>query len=495
MKGFDWHAVLQQLLYDPKNPLLFNNGFFVYFFALFITLFYAFRNHNLVRSYIVSAFSLYFFYKASGYFVGLVLVSAVFDYVLSNLIYIQKKTLYKKLLLATSIIFNLGLLFYFKYTNFFIAFSNQILATRINPLNVLLPVGISFYTFENLSYTIDVYKGEFVPEKKFINYLLFLSFFPKLVMGPIVRAKDFIPQLHKPYTLNQNDFAKGFYLIISGLFKKLIISDYLTLNLVNYVFDDPSLHTGLECLIALFAYAIVIYCDFSGYSDVAIGIAKWMGITIPPNFLSPYQSKSITEFWRRWHISLSSWLRDYLYIFGLGGNRKGKLLTYFNLFVTMLLGGLWHGANITFIIWGGIHGLGLALHKIWMGVAKKMIKKMERNFIYNSFAQLLTFLFVCFCWIFFKSVNYEVATTMIRQITTNFSWSVWPGFWENYHNVVLLMLLGYLIHLIPDTFPDKLVGFFHKTPMFVYVVLFVGFVVVYAQFKSATPVMPIYLQF
>ncbi len=495
MPAFNIDAFLQQFLYDAKNPLLFNNGFFVYFFALFISLYFMFRNYNTARAFIVSVFSLYFFYKASGWFVGLVLVSAVADYALSNLIYSREKVGSKKFLLGLSVIVNLGMLFYFKYTNFFITFSNQFFATHVNPLNILLPVGISFYTFENLSYTIDVYRGEFEPEKKFINYLLFLSFFPKLMMGPIVRAKDFIPQLHKPYTITQFDFAKGFYLIVSGLFKKLVISDYLTLNLVNYVFDDPSRHTGLECLVALLAYAIVIYCDFSGYSDVAIGIARWLGITIPPNFLSPYQSKSITEFWRRWHISLSSWLKDYLYIFWLGGNRKGRFRTYLHLFITMLLGGFLHGANWTFIAWGAMHGGALAIHKIWMEAAGGLVKKMDKNIIYNFFAQLLTFLFVCFCWIFFKATNFDVALAMIHQITYNFSLNVWWEFFGNYHNVIYLMLLGYALHIIPDNLPERIIPRLQKAPMVAYIAIFLIFLVVYSQFKSSTPVMPIYLQF
>ena len=491
----DMHAFLHQFLYDARNPLLFNNGFFVYFFAIFISLYFLLRKHYTGRSFLVSIFSLYFFYKASGWFVGLVLVSAVIDYALSNIIYTRKNAGSKKALLALSIIGNLGMLFYFKYTNFFLTFSNQFFATHINPLNILLPVGISFYTFENISYTIDVYRGEFKPEKKFINYLLFLSFFPKLMMGPIVRARDFIPQLHKPYEVTQTDFTEGFYLIVSGLFKKLIISDYLTLNLVNYIFDDPARHTGLECLVALFAYAIVIYCDFSGYSDVAIGIARWLGITIPPNFLSPYQSRSITEFWRRWHISLSSWLKDYLYIFWLGGNRKGKFRTYIHLFITMLLGGFWHGANWTFIVWGAMHGTALAIHKIWMEVAGGFIQRFDSNIIYNFFARLLTFLFVCFCWIFFKSVNFEIATAMIHQIAYNFSFSVWGDFWDNYHNVVLVMLLGYALHTLPDNLPDKVIPKLQKAPLVAYIAVFLVFLVVYAQFKSSTPVMPIYLQF
>jgi D-alanyl-lipoteichoic acid acyltransferase DltB (MBOAT superfamily) len=495
MPIFNTQEFLHQFLHDAKNPLLFNNGFFVYFFAGFISLYYVFRNNIRARNMVVTLFSLYFFYKASGYFVWLVIISAITDYFLSNAIYREQDKWRKKLLLALSVAVNLGLLFYFKYTNFFISISNQFFAAHINPLNILLPVGISFYTFENLSYTIDVYRGEFEPEKKFINYIVFLSFFPKLVMGPIVRAKDFLPQLRKPYELQEGDFAKGFYLIVSGLVKKLVISDYLTLNLVNYVFDDPARHTGLECAVAVFAYAIVIYCDFSGYSDVAIGIAKWLGITIPPNFNLPYQSKSITEFWRRWHISLSSWLKDYLYIFWLGGNRKGRVRTYVNLFITMLLGGLWHGANWTFIIWGGLHGIGLAVHKIWMERASGFIKRNENNRVYNVAAGVLTFLFVCFCWIFFKSPDYATASIMISQIFTDFSLSVWPTFWGTYHNVILIMLLGYVLHMVPETLPGVIIARIQKAPMAAFVVAFIVFLVLYAQFKSSTPVMPIYLKF
>ena len=233
MPSFDIQAFLEQFLYDPKNPLLFNNGFFVFFFALFIALYYKFRNHFKVRRYIFCFFSLYFFYKASGVFVVFVILSAIVDFVLSNAIYRQQNKKKKKLLLLGSIVFNLGMLFYFKYTNFFIETFNGLLDAGFNPLNILLPVGISFYTFENLSYTIDVYRGQFEPAKKFSDYLLFLSFFPKLVMGPIVRAHDFVPQINKPFIITESDFAKGFYLIISGLFKKLIISDYITLNFVN----------------------------------------------------------------------------------------------------------------------------------------------------------------------------------------------------------------------------------------------------------------------
>jgi alginate O-acetyltransferase complex protein AlgI len=546
MPSFDIHAFLHQFFYDKANPLLFNNGFFVLFFALFISLYYKFRNNFPVRRYIFCFFSLYFFYKASGAFVILVILSAIVDFVLSNAIFRQKDKPRKMILLICSIVFNLGMLFFFKYTDFFIFVCNGVFHTGFNPLNILLPIGISFYTFENLSYTIDVYRGQFEPARKFSDYLLFLSFFPKLMMGPIVRAHDFVPQINKPYVITEKDFSKGFYLIISGLFKKLVISDYLTLNFVNYIFDDPTRYTGLENLFAVYAYAVVIYCDFSGYSDVAIGIARWLGFTIPPNFLSPYQSKSITEFWRRWHISLSSWLRDYLYI-PLGGNRNSSIGTWIfsilffigvwmaatnllglgfvgavilftslwllfmipalitqrkesvaanmNLLTTMLLGGFWHGASWKFVIWGALHGVGLAIHKIWMMITGKRLENISRRRWYNVIAVLLTFHFVCLGWIFFKAADFNTAVSMIHQIGYDFSFSVWHAFAGNYWPVLAMMAVAYLLHAIPDSYADRLIEAAGKIPLIGYIAIFFAFVILYGYFKSAEAVMPIYLQF
>ncbi|NTU94234.1 MAG: MBOAT family protein [Chlorobiaceae bacterium] len=490
--SIDSEALVGQLLYDPRNPLLFNNGFFVFFFTVFISLYYLFRNYYLVRTAILSAFSLYFFYKASGAFVILVIISAVADYVLSNLIYRQQRRWVKRLLLVGSIMANLGLLFYFKYTNFFIEVWNGLGNAGIHPLNILLPVGISFYTFENLSYTVDVYLGKIEPERRFLNYLLFLSFFPKLVMGPIVRASDFIPQLKQPYRVSDRDFSDGFYLIISGLFKKVVISDFITANYVNYIFDAPTLHTGLECLLAVYGYAIVIYCDFSGYSDVAIGLAKWLGISIPVNFNSPYQSTSITEFWHRWHISLSSWLRDYLYI-PLGGNRRGQVRTYVNLFITMLLGGLWHGASWNFVAWGALHGVGLAVHKIWRGFrnGERTVAPALSRFL----AGLFTFHFVCLGWIFFKASSFDVAYEMLRQITTGLTLDGLEPFLVNYGPALLMIALGFLLHLIPARASESLRTRLGSMPLMANVAVFMAFVAVYAYFKSSEPIMPIYLQF
>jgi len=543
---FDWNAFLQQFLYDSKNPLLFNNGFFVYFFTLFILLFFALRNHHKARRYVFCIFSLYFFYKASGWFVGLVLISAVVDFFLSNAIYREKSQSRKKFLLVLSILFNLGMLFYFKYTDFFIEISNSLFDTNFNPLNLILPIGISFYTFENLSYTVDVYRGEFKPANKFSDYLLFLAFFPKLMMGPIVRAHDFVPQINEPYVISERDFAKGFFLIISGLIKKLVISDYITLNMVDYMFDNPALHTGVENLMAVYGYAMVIYCDFSGYSEIAIGIALWLGFKIPPNFMSPYQSLNITEFWRRWHISLSTWLKDYLYI-PLGGNRNFSVASFifvggflvgsfimgvelfhlsnlwaalvsavlllifiipalitrktsgiaanFNLLTTMLLGGFWHGASWNFIIWGAIHGVGLGIHKIWMLLTDKSFSGFNQSRIYKIISGILTFHFVCFAWIFFKAEDLEIAKTMIYQIFNNFDISVFGPFYDNYKGVVWMILAAMVLHLVPDNLADKVIARTKTIPMVVYILVFFLFLILYGYFKSAEQVMPIYLQF
>jgi alginate O-acetyltransferase complex protein AlgI len=492
MINIDWNSVLHQFLYDPKNPLLFNSGFFVYFFFFFIICYYFFRRNFVARAIVLTLFSLYFFYKASGFFVGLVIVSAVIDYGLSILIYKKRNKTTKKLLLTLCIIFNLALLFYFKYTNFFIELVNSFGTVKFNPIHILLPIGISFYTFENLSYAIDVYRGEIKPEKSIVNYLLFLSFFPKLVMGPIVRAKDFIPQLKQEYYVSQLDFSKGFFLIISGLIKKLIISDYITLNLVDYVFDGPHLHNGFECLIALYGYAVVIYCDFSGYSDVAIGISKWLGITIPPNFLSPYQSVSISEFWRRWHISLSSWLRDYLYI-PLGGNKKGKFRTNLNLFLTMLIGGFWHGASWNFIIWGSVHGLGLIVNKVWTKFFGKikLLPKFMSHFIYG----LITFHFVCFCWIFFKASSLDTALTFIHQIAYNFTLEGADVFVMNYKFPIIMIGVGLVLHLLPDRWSTLFIRKQRRFPIVYHIVVLLLFIALYSYFKSAESVLPIYLQF
>ena len=394
-----------------------------------------------------------------------------------------------------SITLNLGLLFYFKYTNFFIGLVNDFSSSHINALKLILPIGISFYTFENLSYTVDVYRGTFKPVTKFIDYLFFLSFFPKLMMGPIVRAADFIPQINRKPFVGEEQLSEGLYLLCSGLIKKVVISDYINANYVMYIFDNPSAHTGIECLLAVYCYAMVIYCDFSGYSDMARGIARWIGFDININFLSPYQSSSITEFWRRWHISLSTWLRDYLYI-PLGGSRKGKFNTYKNLFITMLLGGFWHGANWNFIFWGGLHGAALALDKLRISIAKKL------NFSFSLpptikkwIGIIITFHFVCFCWIFFRCDTFHNSWIFIKQIFLNFRLDVAKELFSNYSSVFLMLLVAFMLHGISAKNETKYHLFIRKWPVPVKILyLFISIYLV-IQFRQSDVIKPIYLQF
>jgi alginate O-acetyltransferase complex protein AlgI len=492
--NIDIEKLIAQLSYNSKDPLLFNSGFFLFFFLIFLLGYQFLYKRKVSRVIYFTLFSLYFFYKACGFYFLFILLSAVVDFNLSNLMYRVQGKANKKIILVISILINLSLLFYFKYTNFFIEILNDLNVGHIQPLKLILPIGISFYTFENLSYTIDVYRGKFKPVSNFLDYCFFLTFFPKLVMGPIVRASDFIPQIRKDIFITDTDISRGLYLILGGLFKKVVISDFIYVNYVQYIFDDPARHSGIECLLGVYGYAMVIYCDFSGYSDMAIGMAKWMGFTINENFDSPYQSSSITEFWRRWHMSLSSWLKDYLYI-SLGGNRVGKFRQYLNLMLTMLIGGLWHGASFNFIVWGGMHGVALALDKVRItlfGDSKKLNPKAP---LLRIIGVLITFHFVCLCWIFFKASSFQDAGIILKQIFNNFNGSAWRPMLEAYWIVFSVMLLGYIIHFIPKSYQYFSELVLSKITIVGRIAVILVFVWVIIQVKQADQVMPIYLQF
>ncbi|MDQ3045954.1 MAG: MBOAT family protein [Bacteroidota bacterium] len=492
--NIDIDKLLQQLTYNAKDPLLFNSGFFLFFFCVFLLGYQFLYKHKLTRVIYFTIFSLYFFYKACGFYFLFILLSAVVDFNLSNWLYATKGKRMKTAILIFSIVINLGLLVYFKYTNFFIEIINDLKMGQVKPLNLILPIGISFYTFENLSYTIDVYRGKFKPVKSFWDYCFFLTFFPKLVMGPIVRASDFIPQIRKDIFISTHDISRGLYLILGGLFKKVVISDYIYVNYVQYIFDDPARHSGIECLIGVYGYAMVIYCDFSGYSDMAIGMARWMGFTINENFDSPYRSGSITEFWRRWHMSLSSWLKDYLYI-SLGGNRVGKFRQYFNLMITMILGGLWHGASFNFIVWGAMHGLALAFDKMRVAVFKNSRFKGENSFALRLLGIVLTFHFVCFCWIFFKAKTFQDAEIILTQIFTNFNAEAFLPMLSAYGTVFGILLFGYIIHFTPNWYEILCEKILAKVTIAGRLAILLIFIWIIIQVKQSDQVMPIYLQF
>lgn len=489
------HKFFNILQYNSKEPLLFNSSFFLIFFALFLLIYLTLYKKATLRIYFLTLFSLYFFYKASGWYVAFILIAAVFDYNISHFICNATNATKKKALLIASITLNLSLLFFFKYSNFFIDIVNDVSSLKINPLKLILPVGISFYTFENLSYTVDVYRGTFKPVHRFIDYLFFLSFFPKLMMGPIVRAADFIPQIHREPFVDNRQLGEGLYLLCSGIIKKMVISDFLTANYVSYIFDDPSKHTGIECLFAVYCYAMVIYCDFSGYSDMARGIAKWIGFDININFLSPYQSSSITEFWRRWHISLSTWLKDYLYI-PLGGSRRGKFNTYKNLFITMLLGGFWHGASFNFIFWGALHGMALALDKWRIALAEKLRLpfRLPKSLVRTA-GIIVTLHFVCFCWIFFECKTFGDSWLMISNIFSNFRPDVAGALLAQYRPVLIVLIIAFMLHSIPVKTENKFQESIAKWPLAVMVTYFILCLFIAIELKQAVPIRPVYLQF
>ncbi|MEZ4854203.1 MBOAT family protein [Flavobacterium sp.] len=490
IQNVSYDTVESWFIYNPKSPLLFNSALFLGFFLVFYFIYILSRKTHYFRITYVVLFSLFFYYKSSGHYFWILIFSSVVDYTLSRLIYVEPLKFYRKFYLILSLIINLGLLAYFKYTNFFIDNFNKLFSDNVSFIDVILPVGISFYTFQTLSYTIDVYRKQLEPTKSFIDFLFFVSFFPQLVAGPIVRASDFIPQIYQKLNLTKKEFSYALFLIIGGLIKKAVISDYISVNFVDRVFDAPNSYSAFENLMASYGYAIQIYCDFSGYSDMAIGLALLMGFTLPPNFNTPYKSASITEFWRRWHISLSSWLRDYLYI-SLGGNKKGKFRTYFNLFMTMFLGGLWHGANWKFVFWGVLHGLALAFERFF-----GQFIKLPKNYVVRFFQILLTFHFVVFCWLFFRAKDFETVFIMVENISQlRWNWEQIQTIVLGYKNVFMLLAFGFIWHFLPAKFTNFNEKLFEKLPLLIKAII-LGFVfwLVYATAAEGTQPF-IYFQF
>lgn len=489
----DFDKLRDIFFYHPQSPMIFSSGVFMWFFTAFIIIYSLLRKLNTPRILFVTLFSYYFYYKSSGTYFFLLAVVTISDFFIAHLMDRTHRQAMRKVLVVLSLMINLGLLCYFKYTNFFGEVFASITGGTFSALDIFLPVGISFFTFQSLSYTIDVYRKQITPLTNLLDYAFYVSFFPPLVAGPIIRARDFIPQIRKPLLVTKEMFGQGVFYILCGLFKKAIISDYIGVNFVERIFANPTLYSGLENLMGIYGYALQIYCDFSGYSDMAIGIALLLGFHVNKNFDSPYKSSSITEFWRRWHISLSSWLRDYLYI-SLGGNRKGKFRQYLNLIITMFLGGLWHGASWNFIVWGMFHGVALALHKGWMTITGRR-KGEESSGIRRIFGVIITFHFVCFCWIFFRNTTFDGSMDMIRQIATNFQPQLFVQLVEGYWRVFALMLLGFLLHFAPVKWENSFANSVIRLPLIGKVILMVALIYLVIQVKSSEIQPFIYFQF
>ncbi len=501
--------IIQNLFYDPASPILFTQVFFWFFFLMILLLYSLVYRRTSLRNGFLLVMSLYFYYKCSGIFIWLLVFSIVANYYLGVGIYRSRKRWLRKVFVALSVLVCISLLLYFKYSYFFVDVWNKVFGTHYDTINylaffankvsgssfdirsIVLPAGISFYSFQALSYTIDLYRHKTKPVKNILEFGFYKSFFPQLVAGPIVRAAEFIPQMYSQYALTIREMGHALFLILNGLIKKMLISDYISVNYVDRVFDNPLGYSGFENLMAVYGYALQIYCDFSGYTDIAIGVALLLGFRLPINFNSPYKATSLIDFWHRWHISLSSWLRDYLYI-SLGGNRAGKIRTYVNLLITMLLGGLWHGANIKFAIWGMLHGLGLVINKLW---TRKFSLTIPSTIFGRFLAAFFTFHFVCFAWIFFRCADMQALSDMLSQIFTQFNFLLVPQILISYSNVFAVIYVGFAIHWFPARWKERYRGWFIKSPIYVKIGLAILAVLILFQVKSAVLQPFIYFQF
>ncbi len=542
--------------YNSDAPLIFTRLYFWIFFAIVLTFYSFLYKRKLLRSLYLFIISLFFYYKTSGFYFFLLIFSTITDFYIGKHIYNSRKQINKKLLLLLSVVINLSVLFYFKYAYLTVDVINQMFGTHFIVKDVLaesfnqllgfhldisaifLPVGISFYTFQTMSYAIDLYRQKIKPLDNIIDFGFYVSFFPQLVAGPIVRASEFIPQIKKDYSLTKEDFGVAIFLILNGLLKKIILADYIAVNFIDRVFANPLSYSGVENLIALFGYSLQVYADFSGYTDMATGVALLMGFRLPKNFNYPYKAKNVGEFWKRWHISLSSWLKDYLYI-PLGGNRQGSFASYvvgsiilfiiimlakneivtftiiisvvlfwllakisskfkkwvntnINLMLTMLLGGLWHGAHLKFVMWGGLNGVGLVIYKLW-----KKISPYENtnSWIINIWRIAITFVFITFTRAWFRADSFEKATQVIYQILHNFHPEIIPAFVSGFKSVLIIMLIGYIIHWLPDKWKDSFQHGFVTSPIYakVIAVVVIVFIIYQARITNLQPF--IYFQF
>jgi len=450
-------SFLHYLLYNPKEPMLFNSGIFLVIFTIFLSIYAFIYENRKIRTVYILLFSTYFYYKSSGIYLIILLLTILIDYYLALLIYNTKEARLKKIYLVLSICSSVGLLGYFKYTNFFLQNINLFLTQPLAEMNIFLPIGISFYTFQTLSYIIDVYRGKIIPHYSLLDYSFFMTFFPHLVAGPIVRAADFLPQVGSKLNIQSDRIYDGLVMILKGLIKKAILADYIA-QYNDIIFSNPGGYSGFENLIAMYGYTLQIYCDFSGYSDMAIGLARIMGFELAPNFDLPYRSTNISQFWRKWHMSLSFWLRDYIYI-PMGGNRKGEIAQYLFLFLTMLIGGLWHGPSWKFVFWGGMHGIGLIIHKLWQKYTGG-----QKGLIAQWIGGVLTFHFVAFLWVYFRAPDFTTASTIIFRIFTTMDFAYILPFIETRPLFCILLLSGFIFHFIPLQFKLKTYDWFIHSP-------------------------------
>lgn len=501
------------LTFDENHPLIFTQLDFWIFFLLVIAIFSYIHKFKLTRSIFLFVASLFFYFKTSGLLVLLLFSSIVINYFIGKGVWNSVSILKKKAFVTLSVLFNVLTLGYFKYAYFFTESFNEMFHTKYEIFNVfaqignsvlgqgsfvdiiVLPVGVSFFTFQSISYVVDIYRKEVKPVKNFFDYAFFVSFFPQLVAGPIVRARDFIPQIRQPYQLNHTDFSWAIIQIVKGFVKKVVLADYIAIHFIDKVADAPEAFPGFISILAMWGYSLQIYGDFSGYTDIAIGVSRLMGFKLLENFNSPYKAISVADFWRRWHKSLGSWLRDYLYI-PLGGNRSGGIGTYIatmviliflifitqwywllfiylglmiiyigvsllfpgfkryvhrdlNLIITMVIGGLWHGASENFVIWGAMNGAALIIYNHW----RKISPYENSTTLFTRFWRILiTFNFITFTRIWFRLEDDGAPANMLTQIWYHFDLNsdTFNTLMTGFDTALYVMIFGYILHWLPS---------------------------------------------
>jgi D-alanyl-lipoteichoic acid acyltransferase DltB (MBOAT superfamily) len=443
--------------------VLFHSLQFLLFLPLVLGLYWAVAAHAGARKWLLVVASLIFYMAWNPAPVVLLLYLTTVDWLVGRLLARAERPAARKAIVALSIVNNLGLLGLFKYADWLTrsvvdAAASVGVTLVYQPLGLILPVGLSFIVFQGMSYTIDVYRKELVPRRSWLDVAVFMTFFPHVVAGPIVRAADFLPQVELRPSLDDKRGARALFRIATGFFKKLVIADYLSANIIDRVFAEPGNYSGLEVITAVFAYTVQIYYDFSAYSDIAIGTAALFGYVLKENFDKPYLSPNLPEFWRRWHVSLATWLRDYLYV-PLGGNRHGKTRTLLNVMITMVLGGVWHGADGRFVIWGFVHGVGLCLTRVWwwMFGAPRSPSRLG-----VALSTLVTFLVVMEVRIVFRAKDVAHAQTVFleqwktSEASPNLTWTLW-----------LVLAIAVAGHLLTHKVYDRLVGAFTSLPVVV----------------------------
>ncbi len=548
--------IISGFVYNEDSVLIFTRYTFWIFFAIVYLIYVKLHKKIALRNSYLFLISLFFYYKVCGLFFILLIFSTIVDYFIGLAIHKAEAEKKRKTLLVISIVLNLLVLSYFKYAYFFTDSYNQMFDTNLEVINrlsqlsnyffsteydihkIFLPVGISYFTFQTISYSVDVYRKRIEPVRNILDFGFYVSFFPQLVAGPIVRANEFVPQLYKPFSLSSKAYGLALFMILGGLVKKLIFGDYIALNFIDRIYENPAMFSGFENLMALFAYSLQVYCDFSGYTDIAIGLALLMGFQLPTNFNSPYKAQSTAEFWGRWHISLSTWLKDYLYI-PLGGNRTAsygtwitlsaialmivflshqpKLLFVFagiaaiialsfkvfpkikvliirdiNLMITMLIGGLWHGASWNFVIWGGLNGLGVVWYKYWSKISPF---KNSNHVLVRIYSIALTLTFITVVRIFFRAQDLETVQLMTNQIWNHFNAELIIDVILGYKWVMSMLLLGFVLHWLPQKTKDIFKNLIIDSSDTMKIIISVVIVFVIIQFISSGLQPFIYFQF